>query len=146
MHQEGFLGIAAELVDSDTRYQKVRHHLLGNVLIARDLQSANHIATLTNRSFRIVTIEGDMVYPGGSMSGGAKKKNNQSLFTREKEIQVLTNKLNDYRSRASAFEHKVMEQKDKVEEIEQSMLAMEREIQAQKELLENHQKELHDLT
>src|SRR5699024_11807731 len=78
----------------------------------------NQIAVVMNRRFRIVTLDGDVVFPGGSMSGGAKKNNNQSLFTREKEIAELTKTLQDFTERTTAFEKKLKMQKETIEHIE----------------------------
>src|SRR5699024_1606960 len=82
---------------------------------ADQLQHANQIAVVMNRRFRIVTLDGDVVFPGGSMSGGAKKNNNQSLFTREKEIAELTKTLQDFTERTTAFEKKLKMQKETIE-------------------------------
>src|SRR5699024_3651745 len=69
------------------------------------------------------------VYPGGSMSGGAKRKQNQSLFTREKELQTLTEKLSDYKQRASHFARKVEQKKADVAKITNSLAEEEKTIQ-----------------
>ncbi len=73
--EQGFVGIASELIDYDKQYENILRALLGNVIIAKTLKDANGFARKTNRRYRIVTLEGDVVNPGGSMSGGAKKKN-----------------------------------------------------------------------
>src|SRR5699024_3389153 len=88
-HVDGYNGIAAQLIDVDQRFKIVANHLLGNVIVTDTLEAANEIAGMTNRSFRIVTRDGDVVYPGGSMSGGAKKQTRQSLFTREKDLKKI---------------------------------------------------------
>src|SRR5699024_1543257 len=73
-HQPGFVGIAAELVDADALYEKAINHLMGHVIIAETLQAANKIADITKRRNRIVTLDGDVINPGGAMAGGAKRK------------------------------------------------------------------------
>src|SRR5699024_12389646 len=90
-----FVGIAADLIEPDQVFDRLKFYLLGNVIVADQLQHANQIAVVMTRRFRLVTLDGDVVFPGGSMSGGAKKNNNQSLFTREKEIAELTKTLQD---------------------------------------------------
>src|SRR5699024_12129566 len=90
----GFIGLAAELVNVSDQFKAVANHLLGNVIIAKTLEAASDIAKLTNRSYRIVTLDGDVVYPAGYMSGGAKRAQNQSLFTREKELQAMADQIN----------------------------------------------------
>lgn len=86
---EAFIGIAADLVSYDAMYENVFRSILGNVIVARSLKDANQLAQVVQRKYRIVTLDGDVVNPGGSMSGGAKKKSNQSLFTRDRELQSI---------------------------------------------------------
>lgn len=119
----GFIGIAADLVMSE--FHKVVKHLMGHVLVAETLKDANEIAGIVNRKNRIVTLEGDVVNPGGSMSGGAKKKNRQSLFTREKDLQDISNQLAEYQKRASSFEEKVEHQKQTIKTMEHKQQELE---------------------
>src|SRR5699024_5624522 len=105
---KGFVAVASDIIRTEKVYEKVVRHLIGNVIIAQDLQAANEIASLTNRRFRVVTLEGDVVFPGGSMSGGTKKKANQSsLFTREKELVNLRKKIANFKERAKEFAEEV---------------------------------------
>ncbi|MEC5422723.1 chromosome segregation protein SMC [Virgibacillus sp. C22-A2] len=134
----GFIGIAADLVKSSVRHEKAVNHLMGHVVIAKSLKDANDLAKVIMRRYRVVTLEGDVVNPGGSMSGGAQKKTNQSLFTREKDLQEITEKLNEFQVRASAFEKKVNEQKLLLGQKEKQLEAEEESIiseqQSQQEL------------
>src|SRR5699024_4587599 len=83
--ESGFIGVASDLVDTNQTFNIVAEYVLGNVIATEKLRQANEIARKTNRRYRIVTLDGDIVFPGGSMSGGAKRKGNESLFTREKK-------------------------------------------------------------
>ncbi|HLQ95327.1 MAG TPA: chromosome segregation protein SMC [Pseudogracilibacillus sp.] len=143
--QEGFIGIASEAVQSNARYQTVREHLLGNVLIAKDLKAANKIAKLIHHAHRIVTLDGDMVFPGGSMSGGSKKKQQSSLFSREKEVQLLEEKLQRYEERKAAFEKKLNTQSKEVNQLEQRVTQQEKTVHAQKIELEEVQETYQDI-
>ncbi|WP_173916509.1 chromosome segregation protein SMC [Halobacillus sp. Marseille-Q1614] len=105
--EAGYIGVAADLINYDEPFSAAIKHLLGHIVIAEDLEAANKIARILNRKYRIVTLEGDVVNPGGSMSGGAQKKSNQSLFTREKELQELTDKINEFDKKAKDVEEKV---------------------------------------
>ncbi|QDP40148.1 chromosome segregation protein SMC [Radiobacillus deserti] len=126
----GFVGIASELLSFDAKYQDIVQHLLGNVVIASTLKDANEIASKLQRRFRVVTLDGDVVNPGGSMTGGAVKKNNQSLFTREKDLLEINEKLEDFEKKAVAFEKQVNEQKQMVDELE-ALLEEQREASKQ---------------
>lgn len=85
-----FLGVASELVTFDPAYRSVIQNLLGTVLITEDLKGANELAKLLGHRYRIVTLEGDVVNPGGSMTGGAVKKKNNSLLGRSRELEDVT--------------------------------------------------------
>jgi chromosome segregation protein len=121
----GYVGVAGKLVKADPAFQKSVDHLMGHVVIAKTLKDANEIAKITYRKYRVVTLDGDVVHPGGSMSGGAQKKTNQSLFTREKELVELTEKLADYEVKAAEFEKQVQGQKQKLVEMEQALQELE---------------------
>lgn len=142
---QGFIGIAADLVQTEADYQIAAKHLMGHVVIAGTLKDANEIAKLAMRRYRIVTLEGDVVNPGGAMSGGAQKKTNQSLFTREKDLQEITEKLNEFKKKATLFESKVDEQKQQIAEKEKSLKTEEQSIisaQRRLEELRSKSKEL----
>lgn len=85
----GFLGIASDLVTSEPLYQKVVQNLLGQVLVAETLEYANGIASQMGYRFRVVTLDGDVVNPGGSMSGGSRQKNKTNLLSRSRQVEEL---------------------------------------------------------
>src|SRR5699024_6496747 len=87
-NHDGYVGIAADLVSTDEQYQTAVKHLMGHVLVANTLKDATDIARTIHHKYRVVTLEGDVVNPSGSMSGGAKKKVNQSLFNRDNELEA----------------------------------------------------------
>ncbi|WP_026906090.1 chromosome segregation protein SMC [Paucisalibacillus globulus] len=122
----GFVGVAGKLASTNPSFQKAVDHLMGHVIIAKTLKDANDIARQVMRKYRIVTLEGDVVNPGGSMSGGAQKKTNQSLFTREKDLQELTEKLEEYSNKALGFEKKVQNEKNQLVELEQKLYELEK--------------------
>ncbi|EOB3405941.1 chromosome segregation protein SMC [Enterococcus hirae] len=88
---DGFLGIASEQVTFPAEIQTVVHNLLGTILLAKDLTSANTIAQTIRYQYRVVSLEGDVMNAGGSMTGGANKRGNQgSLFSQNQELKQLT--------------------------------------------------------
>lgn len=144
---DGFISIASDVIETDERFQKVIKHLIGNVIMTKDLQAATKIAHITNRRFRIVTLEGDVVYPGGSMSGGAKKSSNQSsLFTREKELVTLTDKIARFEERATAFANQVREKQLTVSHLIDSETMHVNRINETNESLQAKQAALQEMT
>ncbi|MBY7143663.1 chromosome segregation protein SMC [Virgibacillus sp. NKC19-3] len=142
---QGFIGVAADLVQTEANYQIAVKHLMGHVVIAGTLKDANEIATITMRRYRIVTLEGDVVNPGGAMSGGAQKKTNQSLFTREKDLQEITEKLNAFRKKAATFETRVDEKKQQIAEKEKRLETEEQAIISVQSRLEEFRTEYKEL-
>lgn len=140
---DGFIGVASELVQTEDMFQVVARHLLGNVIVVDTLKVANDIAKKTNRRFRIVTLDGDMVYPGGSMSGGAKRKNNQSVFTREKELQTLSDKVMRFRKRATDYTKEVKRRKERLDQLESALSKKEIDKESEQKSLQQLRESYH---
>lgn len=128
-NHKGYIGVAADIITFDERYQSIIYHLLGTTIFAKTLKGANELAGLLERRFRIVTLDGDVVNPGGSMSGGARKNSNQSLFTREKELQELTEKVTEFQERTKAFEKQVSAEKQQLDQKEEELEQFREEIE-----------------
>ncbi|MDP5273409.1 chromosome segregation protein SMC [Chengkuizengella axinellae] len=86
---EGFIGIAADLIHFDSTYQSIVSNLLGQVIIAKSLEQANRIAAYCSYRFKVVTLDGDVVNAGGSMTGGSVQKKNANLLGRKRQIEEL---------------------------------------------------------
>ncbi|OCA85477.1 chromosome segregation protein SMC [Bacillus sp. FJAT-27225] len=105
--QPSFIGTAASLVNFEEKYRQIIENLLGTVIIARDLKGANEIARSLQYRYRIVTLEGDVVNAGGSMSGGALKQNSASLLSRKTELDELKSKIDDMEEKTVKLEENV---------------------------------------
>ena len=88
LKEPGAIGIAADLVHVRPEYQTLARYLLGRVLVVDHIDNAIAIARKYRHSIRIVTPEGDLLNPGGSMSGGAFK-NSSNLLGRKREMEEL---------------------------------------------------------
>ena len=95
----GFVGIAAELCSCDKKYDGIRASLLGRVAVAEDLDSAVAIAKRTKYQFRIVSLDGQIVNAGGSLTGGSRAKNS-GLLSRASEIQRIREKAAELQKKA----------------------------------------------
>ncbi|MFC0301453.1 chromosome segregation protein SMC [Virgibacillus soli] len=132
----GFVGVASDLITTDVKYKKAVQHLMGHVLIAKNLKDANEIAELAMHRYRIVTLDGDVVNPGGSMTGGAQRKTSQSLFTRDKELKNTTKKYDEYVLKVEHFEKTVANLKNHVAEINTELDKLEGEVYRDYQLLQ----------
>ncbi|NBI29571.1 chromosome segregation protein SMC [Chengkuizengella marina] len=90
---KGYIGIAADLIQFDSSYSSIVSNLLGQVIIADSLEDANRIAASCSYRFKIVTIDGDVVNAGGSMTGGSKQKKNTNLLGRKRQIEELEHQI-----------------------------------------------------
>ncbi len=84
--EDGICGIAAELFGYDETYADLMGAILGKTLIAENLDIARHISQKYNYRLRLVTLDGQLVNPGGSLTGGSMKKKENTFFGRKKEI------------------------------------------------------------
>ena len=93
----GYLGTAFDFCSCDAEFEPVKESLLGNILVTDTLENANHLSYLLNYGYKIVTLEGDVVHKGGSMTGG-KIKNEVSLITAQYELNRIENDLISYKA------------------------------------------------
>ena len=86
LKEPGVVGTANTLARADAKYQKLTDYLLGRTLVVDHIDHASAIARKYHQSIRIVTLEGELINPGGSMTGGAFK-NSSNLLSRRREIE-----------------------------------------------------------
>ncbi len=89
----GCLGVASELISYDPEYRGIMENLLGRTVIAEDLDSGIPIMRAGRHAFRLVTLAGDVMHSGGSMTGGTTQKSAVSLLGREREIKEMRENL-----------------------------------------------------
>jgi chromosome segregation protein len=89
----GYIGIAVDLISFEERYRNIAANLLGNVVIAETLEHANQLARRTKYRYRVVTLAGDVVNPGGSMTGGSLQKKSNSILGRQRVIEELNQEI-----------------------------------------------------
>lgn len=83
------LGLASELVDYDPSNENIIKYLLGRVIIIRDMDSAIRYSKVTNYKNRIVTLDGELFNPGGSITGGSVGDNRISILSRKNKLESL---------------------------------------------------------
>lgn len=92
LKEEGAIGLADTLVRTDAKYRNVAKTMLGRIVVIDNVDNAVRIAKKYNYSVRMVTLEGELLVPGGAISGGAFK-NNSNLLGRRRELEELEQKL-----------------------------------------------------
>lgn len=118
----GFLGVASEVIHFSDNVSNVIQSLLGVTLLAESLESANQLAKAVNYQYRVVSLEGDVMNSGGSMTGGANKRGNQgSLFSQTQELQTLTEQMEHVEKQLAVNEKEVQQLTDDVKQLNETL-------------------------
>lgn len=88
---DGFIDVASNLVSYDSIYDNIIKSLLGNVAISDSIDSAAHIGKMVNNNYKVISLEGDVVYAGGALSGGQQQKTTASTFNIEEKLNKAKN-------------------------------------------------------
>ena len=149
----GCIGVASELISYDEKYKGVIENLLGRTVISDNLDHGIAIMRAGHHSFRLVTLSGDLMHSGGSMTGGSIQSKMTNLLGREREIKDLEAKIKEGRATYDAYQTKLGElqqSKDSVKaeitEITDSMHQQEIAVARENERLENARNDLEQHT
>lgn len=98
------VGIASDLIDYDKKYEQIVISLLGRTVIVEDMDTAIKIAKENGYSFRIVTLEGDLINASGSITGGFVEKKTLNILGRSKEIENLAKEISKIKKKIQELE------------------------------------------
>ncbi len=113
----GVIGIASDLVEMNSKYDGILQNLLGRTVIVENIDSAVALAKKNNYSFKIVTLEGDVINPSGAISGGSVQKKTVSLLGRGKEIKSLEKELKNIQAKIEKLQKEESDYKESISEI-----------------------------
>ena len=111
LNEKGVLGLAHTLVDTDKEYEKIAESLLGRFVVVDSVDNATKIARKYNYTIRMVTLEGELLAPGGAISGGAFK-NNTNFLGKRREIADLEKSVEKLEKEIAEGDKKVNELRD----------------------------------
>ena len=140
----GFIGIASELVTFEEKYRGIVENLLGRIVIVRDIDNAINMAKRYGNRFKIVTLDGQVVNPGGSMTGGSVSRE-AGILSRANELEKLTQREEKLSGELRTLEEQYTEARRLSDEVEFQLTAAKEElITAEKEVLtqEGREKQL----
>ena len=118
---KGFIGIAAELCSCEEQYRDILMNLLGRIVVVEDLDSANAIAKKYGYRFKVVTLDGQVINTGGSLTGGSLSKNT-GLLGRTEEIQKLRAESDDMNQKGNGFKKAFDDIQQKIRQDEQEII------------------------
>lgn len=113
---DGFIDILANLVSYDSNYKNIIFNQLGNVLVVDNIDNANKISKKINNKYKIVTLDGEIINVGGSITGGTVKK--KSIISEKYELENLLTK-------KDMEEKEILSLKQKQEEIDKNIKQFE---------------------
>ena len=115
INMDGCYGVASDLISYSPAYRSVIENLLGRVVVVRDIDVGIAINKRAHSSFRIATLKGDILNPGGSMTGGSIQKREFSLLGREREIEELNRTIKQTESSITDISAKIFGLNDELE-------------------------------
>lgn len=125
----GVIGIASDLVKCDKKYNDIVLNLLGRTVIVENMDSAIALAKLNNYSFKIVTIQGDIINPSGAMSGGSVAQKTVNILGRGREIEEITENLNTLQKQINTISKEKEEFSTSITDTIENAAALEKDLQ-----------------
>ena len=127
--EQGFIGIASDLIKFDKKYEQIVINLLGRTVIVDTMDTAIKIAKQNNYSFRIITLEGDVINSSGAITGGSVSKKSVNILGRGKEIEKLEKDIKNIKSKIEKLEKEKSDYENSIEETFENASSLEKELQ-----------------
>ena len=158
-NEDGFVGVASSLVKYDSKYTNIINNVLGNVIIADSIEMANVLSSKINRRYKIVTLDGQVINVGGSLTGGSVLKSispisiKYELEEENKKINILENKNKDLLKEIDSIDKDINSLNNELYKFKEERVeyfskkeSTSENITQNSNLLEEKEKELKDLT
>ncbi len=157
--EEEFLGTLADFVTYDEKYRNIVLNQLGNIIVTKDIDSGNKLSKLINNRYRIVTLDGEIIHVGGSITGGSvnisvspitlKNELNELTVknnTLENVIQDLNKSINNQNDLIIALEEKIYNARTEYNELNNQKQSLDNNLKSKEEELANIKLELDNLS
>ncbi|WP_315077062.1 chromosome segregation protein SMC [uncultured Clostridium sp.] len=119
---DGYLGIASEIVSYESTYTNILDHVLGRTIIAKDMNSALQIAKKGNYKYKIVTLEGEVISPGGALTGGSIYAKHSNVLGRKREIEEILLKIDTTQKSCIIVEKEILAIREDVKKLDEEIL------------------------
>lgn len=114
-NMQGFISVLMDVVKYDSKYYNVVSNQVGNVLLVDNIDNANKISKLINQRYKIVTLDGDIVHIGGTMTGGSLNTS-KSIFEEKHELETLRVKRREIAEVIATLEENIKSSTSKLED------------------------------
>ena len=127
--EEGYIGIASDLIKYDKKYQDIIENLLGRTVIVDKMETAIKIAKQNKYAFRIITLEGDVINPSGAITGGSVAKKTVNILGRGREIEKLEKEIKTKNKKIESLEEEKKDFEKSIVDIFEESKNLEKELQ-----------------
>ena len=149
--EKGFIDIASNLVKYDNIYKNIILNQLGNIIVTQNIDDATKISKKINNRYKIVTIDGEIIHVGGSMTGGkqAKQRNiitdKYELEEKIKQKDQITNEIKELENQTNEIDYNLKQTEDKLYLLEKDKLLWQDNIENKKRKIQNYKKERQEI-
>lgn len=124
----GYVGVASELIDYENKYKNAIEYVLGKTVVAENMDSALIIAKEAGYTFKIVTLDGEVVNVGGALTGGSVYHKNTSIISRKREIEDIAVEIRQTDKIIKEVTNVINEQKNSIKVMDDTCLNLKDEI------------------
>jgi chromosome segregation protein SMC, common bacterial type len=128
---DGYIGIASELIEYNNVFTNAIEYILGRTIICNDMDSALKIAKVSNYSFKIVTLSGEVVNPGGSLTGGSLHHKASNIIGRKREIEDIKVKIKSSEEKIKILNIAVQNNRNDIKMLDEESLNLKDQIYSQ---------------
>ena len=128
-HEKGVVGIASDIVKFNKKYEQIVLNLLGRTVIVDNMETAIKVAKQNGYTFRIITIEGDVINPSGAITGGSVAKKTVNILGRGREIEKLEKETKKLREKVVELEKEKQKYERSMEDTFEGATSLEKELQ-----------------
>ena len=127
--ETGIIGIASDLIKYSKKYEQIVTNLLGRTVIVDNMDTAIKVAKQNSYTFRIITLEGDIINPSGAITGGSVAKKTVNILGRGREIEKLQKDIKTLEEKIEKCENEKQEYENSIEDIYEEANSFEKELQ-----------------
>ena len=136
-----FIDVLSNLLTYNKKYQNIIENQFGTIIISKDLDSANRLSKIIRNRYKIITLDGDVINVGGSMTGGSLNKT-KSIITTKQELKYLEEKEQNLKAEIVTLKDELSKINDIISKLEEENYLKEKEKIATTELLNTKNNEL----
>ena len=129
-----FIGILSDLLKYNKKYDSIIKNQFGHIIVSKDLDSAKELSHLVDQKYRVITLDGDIINVGGSLTGGSLKQNKtvislkQDLIILNREEEVLNQELHEIEKSIESINKNIKTKENKLLDIYKDKVSLEEEL------------------